>query len=83
MSHSIFAPVACLLMVGVLVSATVAARAEVLAYEAPTAQRLGGTFVWTQSEPPWEQTYAAFRKTFDLNEAPLQATLRDNVRGPG
>lgn len=66
----------CLLLVGVFGAACVAAATEPLGNESSVAQRLQGAMIWTQSEPPPEQTYAAFRKTFELEEAPLRATLR-------
>ena len=52
----------------------VAAQASV--DEARAAQRLQGAFVWTQAEAPHEQTYAVFRKTFELEKASQHATLR-------
>lgn len=44
--------------------------------EIQAAQRLQGAFVWTQGDRPAEQTYAAFRKTFESDKAPSSATLR-------
>ena len=63
-------------MVGVFGSVGVAAAVNPSGNESQAAERLQGAVVWTQTEPPREQTYAAFRKTFGLDEALLRATLR-------
>ena len=77
MKQSIIARVACQLLVGgLMVPAYVAAATEPLANESPAALRLQSSLIWTQAEPPPGQTYAAFRKTFELGEVPLSATLR-------
>lgn len=44
--------------------------------EAQAAQRLQSAFIWTQADPPKEQEYAVFRKTFELAGTPSQAAFR-------
>jgi len=44
--------------------------------EVDYAQRLQASFIWTKAEPPQKQTYAAFRKTFEIENVPAKAALR-------
>lgn len=52
------------------------ATAGDLADEGKAARRLDASFVWTRAEPPGKQEYAVFRRAFDLDQAPAEATLR-------
>ncbi|HUX02774.1 MAG TPA: alpha-L-rhamnosidase N-terminal domain-containing protein [Phycisphaerae bacterium] len=47
-----------------------------MADEGKAARRLDASFVWTRAEPPGKQEYAVFRRAFDLDQAPAEATLR-------